>query len=57
MAIGGATFARAFPNTVAFGALFPGRPMTEHQKNEHIELEDLTLMTKIYAQAIALLTK
>jgi len=53
LAIGGATFARAFPNTVAFGALLPGRPMTEHQKNEFIDLADLLLITKIYAQAIA----
>lgn len=57
LAIGGATFARAFPNTVAFGALLPGRPMTEHQKNEFIDLDDLLLITKIYAQAIAKLVE
>ncbi|MBE6030772.1 MAG: M20 family metallopeptidase [Clostridiales bacterium] len=55
IAIGGATFARAVPNAVAFGALLPGRPLTEHQANEHIVLDDLMLITKIYAQAIAAL--
>ncbi len=57
IAIGGATFARAVPNAVAFGALLPGRPLTEHQANEHVVLDDLMLITKIYAQAIAALVQ
>lgn len=52
LAIGGGTFARAMPNTVAFGPLLPGRPMTEHQKDEFIFLDDLKLITRIYAHAV-----
>lgn len=53
LAIGGGTFARAMPNAVAFGPLLPGRPMTEHQKDEYILLEDLKTTTRIYAHAVA----
>lgn len=49
---GGATYARFMKNGVAFGAVFPGKPMTAHQKNEYIEIEDLLKATAIYAHAI-----
>ncbi|MEH7222752.1 dipeptidase PepV [Bacillus sp. JJ1566] len=49
---GGATYARFMKNGVAFGAVFPDKPMTAHQKNEYIEIDDLLKATAIYAHAI-----
>ena len=49
---GGGTYARAVPCGVAFGPLLPGRPETEHQPDERIALDDLVLMTRIYAQLL-----
>lgn len=51
-AIGGATFARAIPNCLAFGPLFPGDPELEHQKDERIQLSQLMKAGLIYAEAI-----
>ena len=52
MVIGGGTYARAMDNIVAFGARFPGNPDLTHQKNEKISIDDLLLLSKIYAEAI-----
>lgn len=52
MTAGGATYARALDNCVAFGNVFPGRNKTEHQPNEHIALEDLKLGMRVYADAV-----
>ena len=52
LAIGGGTYAKEMPNTVAFGPIFPGKPDLCHQSNEYIEIEELMKMTKIYANAI-----
>lgn len=52
LSTGGATYARFIKNGVAFGALFPGREYTAHQRNEYIDLEDLFQATAIYANAI-----
>ncbi len=57
MTMGGATFARAFPNSVAFGALFPGQEGTEHQPDEHIEIDSLIKVADILANAIVVLCK
>lgn len=57
LAIGGGTYAKAMPNTVAFGPLFPGEPDPIHQPNEYIKVEDLILNAKIYAKAIYELAK
>lgn len=57
LAIGGGTYARALKNGVAFGPLFPGKEETAHQKDEHIEVEDLLKAAAIYAQAIYELAK
>lgn len=57
LAIGGATYARAVENCVAFGPVFPGKPETAHQTDEFIEVEDLLRATAIYAQAIYELAK
>lgn len=50
--IGGGTYARMLPLGVAFGPIFPNRPSTIHQKDEYIEIEDLTKMTLIYYEAL-----
>ncbi len=55
--IGGATYARAAKNIVAFGAMFPGDPDVMHQKDERLSVERLMTMTKIYADAIRILSQ
>lgn len=57
IAIGGGTYAKALTQGVAFGPLFPGREDTIHQKDEYVLVEDLILMTKIFASAIYELAK
>lgn len=52
VAIGGATYARAFPNFVCFGMNFPGDKDMCHQVDEFIEIDKLILSTNIYAKAI-----
>lgn len=52
MAIGGATYARAIPNAVAFGPLLPGQADLAHQKDECWDLRDYVTCTKIYAHAM-----
>jgi acetylornithine deacetylase/succinyl-diaminopimelate desuccinylase-like protein len=54
--IGGATYARAIDNCVAFGPMLPGRPTVEHQPNEHVVLEDLYVAMEVYAYALYELT-
>jgi succinyl-diaminopimelate desuccinylase len=51
-ASGGATYARAMPNCVAFGALLHDELLTEHQPNERTVLENLYKAMEIYAHAI-----
>ena len=52
IAIGGGTYARAFPNCVAFGANMPGHQDMCHQVDEFINIDTLILSSKIYAEAI-----
>jgi predicted dipeptidase len=54
---GGATYARAIDNCVAFGAIMPGKVKTAHQPNEHIILEDIFTAFEIYTKAIYNLLK
>lgn len=54
---GGATYARALDNCVAFGSIFPGSPETEHQVNEFAIINDIVKASKIYALAIYELLK
>jgi succinyl-diaminopimelate desuccinylase len=51
-ASGGATYARAIQNCVAFGALTVDEELTEHQPNERVVLENLYKAMEIYAQAV-----
>lgn len=55
LAIGGGSYARAIPNALGFGPVLPGRPWLAHQKDEYVSLEDLEIMTRIYARAVAAL--
>lgn len=55
--IGGGTYARAVPNTVAFGPVMPGREDICHQPNEYIHAEDLYMSIKIFARALYELSK
>ena len=43
MAIGGGTYAKHFPNMVAFGPMFPEDEQTIHQPNERVEIDKATL--------------
>ena len=52
IASGGATYARAMPNCLAFGANFPGHPEVEHRPNEYIALADLEKALDIYAYTL-----
>ena len=52
VASGRVSFARALPNCVSFGALFPEYPDTAHQANEHLALENLVGSSKIFACAL-----
>jgi succinyl-diaminopimelate desuccinylase len=54
---GGATYARAMENCVAFGALMPNELLTEHQPNERAVLANLHKAMEIYALAIYELTR
>jgi len=54
---GGATYARAFENFVAFGPLFPGKEKMAHQKDEYIEINDLMKSVEMYVKAIAEMAK
>lgn len=56
MVIGGGTYARSMDNIVAFGALLPGRPLTEHQPDERATLEDLELIKNIYYRTFQMIT-
>lgn len=52
VAIGGATYARAFDNCISFGSNFPGDKDMCHQTDEFIEIDKLLLSCQIYAKAI-----
>lgn len=55
--IGGGTYAKSMPNTLAFGPTFPGKPDVIHGVDEYVEVDDLILMAKIYGNAIYDLAK
>ncbi|MDF2593632.1 MAG: pepV, partial [Clostridia bacterium] len=55
--IGGATYARAMKNVIAFGPVFPGEVELAHKSDEYITLENLFKIAKIYAEALVELSK
>jgi len=54
-AIGGTTYAKAFPKTVCFGPILQGEETLEHQANERVKTSVLIRNTKIYCYAMLLL--
>ena len=52
ISMGGGTYAKAMPNTVAFGPIFPGDEAVEHKPDEYIELDKLMKNAKIIAAAM-----
>lgn len=48
---GGATYARAMDNVVAFGPLLPGKEETEHQPNENLVIDDMKTAIEVYMEA------
>ncbi|OPZ67631.1 MAG: Beta-Ala-Xaa dipeptidase [Firmicutes bacterium ADurb.Bin467] len=52
-AIGGGTYSRCMPDTVAFGPSFPGDIDTCHMPDENFSLEKMMLSIRIMAHAIA----
>jgi predicted dipeptidase len=52
VASGGATYARAIDNCVAFGAVMVDELLTEHQPNERAVLKNLYKAMEIYAHAV-----
>ena len=50
--IGGGTYAKFVPNTLAYGALFPGEEDTMHQVDERVSTASFFKMARIYARAI-----
>ncbi|MBQ2433110.1 MAG: dipeptidase PepV, partial [Clostridia bacterium] len=52
-AIGGGTYSRCMPNTVAFGLNFPGDPDPCHMADEYLNIEKMMLSARIMARAIA----
>ena len=52
-AIGGGTYSRCMPNTVAFGFNFPGDADTCHMPDEYVDIDKLMLSVKIFAHALA----
>ena len=52
IAIGGGTYSRTMPNTVAFGPCFPGDPDPCHMPDESIDIEKYMTSIRIMAHAI-----
>lgn len=50
--MGGGTYAKCLPNTVAFGPLFPGEEDPIHQPNEYMTVDNLMKNVEIMADAI-----
>ncbi len=53
LAIGGGTYSRMMPNTVAFGMVFPDQPDLCHVADEYIEVDRMMHAVRIFAHAIA----
>lgn len=50
--IGGGTYAKMLPNTLAFGPIFPGDEVREHKPDEYIEIDNLMKNAQIIAAAM-----
>lgn len=52
ISLGGATYARAIPNAVAFGPVFPNQEELAHEADEHYSISDLQRIVNIYMDAL-----
>ena len=52
LVIGGGTYAKKFPNFLAFGPENPTRPTLAHQADEHMSRSELLDAARIYARAL-----
>ncbi len=50
--IGGGTYAKYIPNSIAFGCEFPGNESHIHDADERLKITDLQKQVEIYVQAI-----
>lgn len=50
--IGGGTYAKMLPNTLAFGPIFPGDEIREHKPDEYISIDNLMKNAQIIAAAM-----
>lgn len=57
LAIGGGTYARTIPNTVAFGAVFPGEVVLMHQTGETASLVNLISSVDYYREAFVMMAE
>ena len=57
LAIGGGTYAKMFPNMVAFGPIFPGMTAKIHQANEQMEITQIMKSIVISAKGILALAE
>ena len=48
----GGSYAKAMPNIVSWGPLFPGEEDVCHMPNEYIDLKNMLISTKIFARSI-----
>jgi len=55
--IGGGTYAKSIPNLLAFGPVFPGDEVREHQSDEYITIDNLIKNAQIIAHAMLELAK
>ena len=53
----GGTYAKQIPNIVPFGSIFPENPDLCHRPDEYVDIDELVLDAKIYANAMYELTK
>lgn len=51
LAIGGGTYARSIPNTLAFGPSFPGDESLAHQNGEYVDIDKLYESIRYYEEA------
>lgn len=49
----GGTYAKAIPDVVSWGPIFPGEEDTCHEENEYIGVDSLVKNAKIFALAMA----
>ena len=57
LVIGGGTYAKKFPNFLAFGPEDDNRPTQAHQADEHFGCDELLNAARIYARALYALAK